>query len=274
MTFTVCKPSMELPHTEPRPEDESPALRRFDAVDEGRCIRQTRNGAIKKVAIVQSNYIPWKGYFDLIRNVDEFILFDDMQYTRRDWRNRNQVKGPNGVAWLTIPVNSKGKYLQKIRDTVVSDPAWAQDHWKTVAHFYAPAPFFKTYRHQLEEFYRGAELKYLSEINYRFLTGLCSLLGVNTRITWSSDYQLADGKTERLVSLCKQAGATHYLSGPSARDYIDPSLFASEEVQLQYFDYSGYPEYHQLYPPFRHDVSVIDLILNEGPGAAEFLKKR
>ncbi|MGA3023316.1 MAG: WbqC family protein [Bryobacteraceae bacterium] len=226
----------------------------------------------KTIAIVQSNYIPWKGYFDLIRSADEFILFDDMQYTRRDWRNRNRIKTPAGVSWLTIPVESKGKYLQKIRDTVVSSPGWAMDHWKSITHFYSPAPFFRAYRDPLEALYRAANLRYLSEINHRFLTALCEMLGIATRITRSADYQLAGGRTERLVSLCRQAGATRYISGPSARHYIDGSLFAAAGVELEYFDYSGYPEYSQLYPPFRHDVSVIDLILNEGPAALELMK--
>jgi hypothetical protein len=263
---------MEFSRNELRPEDESAAPRPLSPVDAGRPLHE-QSVRTKKVAIVQSNYIPWKGYFDLIRNVDEFILFDDMQYTRRDWRNRNQIKCPNGVAWLTIPVESKGRYYQRICDTSVSSRLWANDHWRTIATFYARAPFFKTYRDEFEELYRATELKYLSDINHRFLTALCRILGIKTRITWSSDYTLVEGKTERLVSLCKHAGATHYLSGPSAKQYIDPSVFASERVQLEYLDYSGYPEYHQLYPPFRHDVSVIDLVLNEGPAAGAFLTK-
>jgi WbqC-like protein family len=232
----------------------------------------------KAVAIVQSNYIPWKGYFDLVRSVDEFILFDDMQYTRRDWRNRNRIKSPHGLMWLTIPVESKGKYLQRIRDTVVSSDAWAVDHWRSIAQCYARAPFFKTYRDWLEDLYRselchGAAAKYLSEINLRFLTALCRILEIPTRITQSMDYQIVEGQTERLVSLCRQTGATRYLSGPSARDYIDTTLFAAADIQLDFMEYSGYPEYPQLYPPFRHDVSVIDLILHTGPGAAEYLRK-
>jgi WbqC-like protein family len=227
----------------------------------------------KTIAILQSNYIPWKGYFDLIRSVDEFILFDDVQYTRQNWRNRNQIKTPAGVRWLTIPVESKGKHFPRIRDTVVSGHGWAMHHWASIAHFYARAPYFREYRERFEELYRAGDSKYLSEINYRFLTALCGMLGIETRITWSMDYRLAEGRTERLVSLCRQAAATRYLSGPAARDYIDSPLFEAAGVELEYFDYSGYREYSQLYPPFRHDVSVIDLILNEGPAAPEFLKR-
>jgi hypothetical protein len=228
----------------------------------------------KTIAIVQSNYIPWKGYFDLIRSVDEFILFDNLQYTRRDWRNRNAILTPSGVCWLTIPVESKGKYFQKIRDTVVSNPRWATDHWKSIVHFYSRAPFFRMYRERLEELYGGTKTKYLSEINYRFLTAFCAMLGITTRITWSTDYEPGEGRTGRLVSLCKQTGADRYLSGPSARGYLDETLFAAEGIAVEYFDYSGYPEYPQLHTPFRHAVSAIDLILNTGPCAPVFLTKR
>src|SRR5687768_17987150 len=96
----------------------------------------------KRIAIVQSNYIPWKGYFDLINSVDEFILFDSAQYTRRDWRNRNLVKTSAGPTWLTIPVATKGKFDQRICDTVVSERNWPQQHWKTIAHWYAKATHF------------------------------------------------------------------------------------------------------------------------------------
>src|SRR5438876_7454087 len=182
----------------------------------------------KKIAVVQSNYIPWKGYFDLMNSVDEFILYDDMQFTRRDWRNRNKIKTPKGASWLTIPVTNKGKYEQKIRETVVSDSAWAMRHWKTIRLFYAKAPYFSEYQKLLEDLYLGCAETLLSLINYRFISAVCNLLGIRTRITWSMDYPLVEGKTERVVHLCRQAGASEYISGPSARDYIDASLFARE----------------------------------------------
>ena len=226
----------------------------------------------KKVAIVQSNYIPWKGYFDLINLVDEFILFDDMQYTRRDWRNRNIIKTADGLKWLTIPVVVKGNYLQKIKDTTVSDSGWAKKHWKSIVNNYSKAPHFATYRDAFESLYLAASEKFLSEINHRFLSAICQILGSNTKISWSDDYVPTGRKTERLVSLCKQAGATSYISGPAARAYLDEELFASEKIELQYMDYSGYPEYPQLFSPFEHQVSVIDLIFNEGPEATKYMK--
>jgi len=226
----------------------------------------------KKVAIVQSNYIPWRGYFDLIGSVDEFILFDDMQYTRRDWRNRNVIKTPNGPTWLTIPVEVRGKYFQKIRETVVSDRSWGRSHWKTIAHSYSRAKCFALYKEFFEELYLNSGETLLSQVNFRFLSAVCRLLGIGTKISWSMDYRLVEGKTERLVSLCKQAGAGEYVSGPAARDYLDEEMFRAEGVRLRYMDYSGYPEYGQLFPPFEPRVSVIDLILNEGPDAAKYMK--
>lgn len=226
----------------------------------------------KRVAILQSNYIPWKGYFDLINLVDEFILYDDMQFTRRDWRNRNKIKTPDGPLWLTIPVETKGRFLQPIRETVVSDPDWGRKHWKTIRTFYSRAPHFKTFADLFESLYLSTTEKFLSRINYTFLTGICKLLNIQTRISWSMDYRIIEGKTERLVDLCRQAGATDYLSGPAARDYVVPELFAEAGIGLHWMDYSGYRPYPQLFPPFEHGVSILDLLFNTGHDARSYLK--
>jgi len=227
----------------------------------------------KRVAIVQSNYIPWKGYFDMIRQVDEFILFDDMQYTRRDWRNRNRIKTPNGLAWLTIPVRVSERYYQRIRDTEVDDPAWAQKHWRTLAHNYAKAPRFVEVREWLTGLFSAAPTHWLTEVNEYFLRAICEHLRITTRITRSMDYDLVDGKTERLVSLCRQAGASVYLSGPAARDYLEPALFECEGIRVEFMDYGGYPEYAQLYPPFEHGVSIIDACVHLGTDAVKCLDR-
>jgi hypothetical protein len=227
----------------------------------------------KKAAIVQSNYIPWKGYFDLINMVDEFILYDDVQYTKKDWRNRNKIKTANGLMWLTIPVRTHGKYRQKIKDTVISYPMWNQKHWRAIVCNLARAKHFRTYRDIIEELYLGSNEMYLSQINYRFITTICDILGITTTISRSMDYHVWEtGKTERVVELCKQAGATVYISGPTAKPYTDQALLAQEGIALQYIDYSGYPEYNQLFQPFEHHVSILDLILNEGPDAPKYMK--
>lgn len=225
----------------------------------------------KKVAIVQSNYIPWKGYFDLINLVDEFILFDDMQYTRRDWRNRNQIKTRDGLQWLSIPVKVKDQYLQKIKQTTISDPTWNVRHWKSITHSYARARWFEEYETIFKDMYLGMTETYLSRINYHFITVICNILGINTKLSWSMDYRLIEGKTARLIDLCQQAGATEYFSGPTAKGYIDEELFKEAGIILRYMDYSGYPEYNQLCPPFEHAVSIIDLIFNEGPNAPQYM---
>jgi hypothetical protein len=229
--------------------------------------------AQKTVAIVQSNYIPWKGYFDLINQVDEFILFDDVQYTRRDWRNRNKIKTRDGSKWLTIPVEVKGKYHQKINETRISETSWGNSHFETLRANYKNAPFFRQYKDMIESLYidHAAE-PYLSVVNLHFLQAICSILGIHTPITWSSNYQVHDGKNERLVALCKQAGAQHYVSGPAAKVYLDETLFAQEGITLSFMDYSGYPEYPQLFPPFEHEVSILDLIFNAGQESPRYMK--
>ena len=226
----------------------------------------------RKVAILQSNYIPWKGYFDMINMVDEFILFDDAQYTRRDWRNRNRIKTPQGVQWLTVPVEVKGRYTQKIKDTQVSDPAWGKHHWDTLRHSYARAGHFGRYAPAMEQIYLNETDPHLSRINFSFIKAICGILGIRTRISWSMDYPLAEGRNERLIGLCKAVGCNRYLSGPSAKDYIDEALFAREGISVEYMDYSGYTEYTQLYGAFEHQVTVLDLIFNEGPSATAYMK--
>lgn len=226
----------------------------------------------KRIAIVQSNYIPWKGYFDLINMVDEFILLDEVQYTRRDWRNRNKIKTPSGPAWLSIPVEVKGRYQQKISETLVSDSTWPRQHWNSLLHCYAQAAYFKHYQEQFALLYLNCHERKLSDVNLRFLRAICDILNIKTTISWSSDYDLTDGINQRLIDLCRQAGATRYLSGPTAQNYLDETAFAEAGIEVAYMDYAGYREYKQLFPPFTHEVSVLDLIFNEGPESCRFMK--
>ncbi len=227
----------------------------------------------KRVAIVQSSYIPWKGYFDLIRAVDEFILLDDVQFTRRDWRSRNRIKTRQGVMWLTIPVRNKGRYLQTIEETCVADRAWAGKHWAALRASYARTPFFDAYAAELESLYRDLDHEErLSAINHHLISAACRTLGITTPITWSSDYAAVSGKSERLLDLCHKARATEYLSGPSARGYLDEAMFADAGVTVRFVDYSGYPEYPQPHPPFEHHVTVLDLLFATGPEAVRYMK--
>lgn len=227
---------------------------------------------MKTIAIVQSNYIPWKGYFDMINMVDEFVLFDDVQYTKRDWRNRNQIKTPRGLEWLTVPVEVSGKYYQSIKDTKIADKTWAQRHWSIIRQNYSKAACINDFKDKLDQLYQNCSFDYLSETNFYFITNICKWLEIPSAITWSNQYKLDEGKNEKLISICKQAGASRYISGPAAKNYIDEALFQKEGIEVCWMDYSNYPPYRQLHSEFTHTVSIVDLLLNEGKSAREFMK--
>lgn len=226
---------------------------------------------MKKIAILQSNYIPWKGYFDLIASVNEFIIYDEMQYTKNDWRNRNKIKTPTGVSWITIPVRVE-TLSQTINETQVSNKNWAIKHLKTLQANYAKAAYFKPYKDFVFDLYHQvSKTTNLSEINFIFIENICKFLNIKTKLSFSTDYNLVEGKTERLVDLIKQSEGTHYISGPAAKNYIDENLFSENNISLEWMDYSNYNEYNQLYPPFEHGVSILDLIFNEGENSRNFL---
>jgi hypothetical protein len=224
---------------------------------------------MKRVAIVQSNYLPWKGYFDLIASVDEFVLFDDMQYTRRDWRNRNCIKTPAGLQWLTVPVQVKGRFEQPIRDTRIDGSAWVDSHCKALAHNYRRAPAFEYTAAWLEPLLRR-RWTHLSVLNRALIEAVCARLGIRTRLSNSWDYELQGERSERLASICAQAGAGVYVSGPSARNYLELVAFERHGVAVEWFDYGHYPQYPQLWGAFEHGVSILDLLFNCGDEAPRF----
>lgn len=226
---------------------------------------------MKKVAILQSNYIPWKGYFDLIASVDEFILYDDMQFTKNDWRNRNKIKTPKGLEWLSIPVGSD--ISRRIRDVQLPNNGWQQKHLKTLEINYGRTAFFEEVLNLLQPIYLYQQIGTLTEFNRALIQAVCDYLNIKTKISYSWDYTLSEGKTERLVSLCQQAGAAEYISGPAARDYLDETMFNKQNIQVSWFDYSGYQAYPQLWGAFEHGVSVLDLLFNCGSSARTHMKK-
>ncbi len=225
-----------------------------------------------KVAINQSNYISWKGYFDMIKSVDLFILYDDVQYTRRDWRNRNKIKTAHGLKWLTIPVNVKGKYFQKINETTISDKKWNLNHLKTIKGCYSKTQYFEDVIPLVEHLYATANHERISEINFHFITGICDYLGINTKIVFSSEYDLSEQrKNERLIDICKQAGAKEYISGPLAKDYIVKDKFDEAGIKLTWMNYDDYLEYPQLHGDFVHKVSILDVLFNCGKKTIDFI---
>lgn len=231
------------------------------------------NDKTKRVAIIQSNYIPWKGYFDIIASVDELVLYDDAQFTKNDWRNRNRIKTPSGVQWISIPVH--GSTSKRIRDVTVSRSKWNEKHWKVLQANYAKAGAFRESGPVFEEVLRGMDTAYLSEINHRLIERISRYLGIDTKISRSSDYHYdcSADRSGRVLSLCQSAGGCVYVSGPTAKEYLDTNLFREAGVEVEWMDYSGYPEYPQLFPPFEHAVTVLDLIFNVGPNARTFMKR-
>ena len=227
---------------------------------------------LKKIAISQSNYIPWKGYFDLIASVDEFILYDEMQYTKKGFRNRNKIKTIKGTEWLTVPVKVKGKYFQSIKETEIMGDYWKKKHWGSIKNNYSKTKFFKEISEDLRKIYFEFNYRYLSDLNFKFLKYICDYLEINTVLRQSSEFQLIEGKTEKLIGICEQCGASKYISSPMAKSYINTKLFNKKNIILEWFDYSNYEVYDQLYGDFIHEVTILDLIFNCGKNSRKFMK--
>ena len=204
---------------------------------------------------------------------DLFIFYDDVQYDKHGWRNRNQIKTAQGKQWLTIPVHSGGA----IEGLLIKDARidwsrpWAKNHWKALTFAYAKAPYFRSYASLLELFFERQDTL-LADFTIDFTLALTRELGnTHTRFMRSSDIPGIDGqKTDRLIQILTKVGTTHYISGPSARDYIEPEKFAAAGITLEYMVYN-YPEYPQLYPPFDGQVSVLDLLFMTGSEALKFI---
>ena len=233
----------------------------------------------KTVVITQSNYLPWRGYFDMIRSADELILLDCVQYTRRDWRNRNVIKTPNGLTWLTIPVNVKGRYHQAIDETEVVDGSWAEKHCQAIGQNYKRAACFEEVSPWLTGLLASlADETQLTVINERLIGEMCRCLEIGVPIRRCetvidrSSLQAMD-PTDRLIELCRTAGATRYLSGPAARSYMEVARFSEHGIEVVWMDYEGYPDYPQLWGDFEPKVSIVDLLLNTGMRAAGYLDK-
>lgn len=225
---------------------------------------------MKKIAILQSSYIPWKGYFDLVAAVDELIFYDEAQFTKSDWRNRNVLKTPQGTNWLSIPV---GKSIsRRICDVKLPDHRWQSKHWKTLGANYGRAASFKQASELLRPLYEEHQYETLSEVNRTFIRSISNYLGISTPITLSSTYSYEGDRVGKLVSLCKNSGASTYVSGPSAKNYLDVEQFQKSGIEVEWFEYNGYPTYPQLWGDFVHEVSIVDLIFSRGLSSYKYLK--
>lgn len=227
---------------------------------------------------LQSNYIPWKGYFDLMSTADLFVVYDSVQYTKNDWRNRNLLHGPNGPTWLTIPVQTAGRSSQRISEASVADGRWARKHWMTVVQALGKRPHFAEYKQSWEAWFaEAADLRLLHDINLVFMRGIAEQLSISTPIVDDTEFETgaADDEgtaTDRLVALCKAAGATTYITGPAGLDYMDLEAFSEVDIDVEVIDYTNYPAYPQLTEPFNHGLSALDLLANVGPDASAHLQ--
>lgn len=235
----------------------------------------------KTVVITQSNYLPWRGYFDLLRSADEVVLLDSVQYTRSDWRNRNLIKTKRGPEWLTIPVRLKGRFWQTIDETEIADNSnWAKRHMRAFDLAYGKAHFHGEIAAWLADMLEAVSAeRMLSQVNAHTLGTICKRLGINGSLRRCSDIIERDRlrgmeATERLVEIAKALGADRYLTGPNARAYLDIDRFHAAGIGVVWMSYDGYPSYPQLWGDFEPRVSIVDLLFNTGPGASSYLERR
>lgn len=220
----------------------------------------------RRVAVLQSNYIPWKGYFDIVHDVELFVFYDDVQFTKNDWRHRNRIKAAQGAEWLSIPAGQDGHRM--VCEVELKSSAWQAKHWRSLLQNYGKCAHFARYREYFEHVYLGTVWHTLSELNQSLIRHVShEFLGIETEFADSRAYAASGNKLDRLLDLVGKTGATSYLSGPAAGDYIVPERFAERGVELLWKDYSGYPDYSQRFPPFEHGVSILDLLFNVGPEA-------
>lgn len=226
-----------------------------------------------KVGIIQSNYIPWRGYFDFVDDVDLFIVYDDVQYTKHDWRNRNLVKTSGGLQWLTVPVDFSLSNKTLIQDTKIQCGGdWIEKHKRQIRLSYSTAPYFEQY---VGEFFDLLDKRHetISSLNISLICWALAKLGIKTKIRMSSEFSPVGVRTDRLIDILKKAGADSYLSGPAAKDYLEENKLRESGIALEYksYDYSPYP---QLWGEFIGKVTILDLLANCGPDARKYLKSR
>lgn len=217
---------------------------------------------MKRIAISQSNYIPWIGYFEIIASVSDFVFLDNVQYTRRDWRNRNQIKTPQGKMWLTIDVKvPRNKDL--IENTEFSNNEWKSIHLEAIRRNYRRTKFFDSIFPEIQEMYYGFDGLSLSSFNQHLIRDISTRLGINTKFHNAGDFMTSTNKSHKLFEICRSLQASTYVSGPSAKDYLDVILFSKNNISIEWFEYSNF-KYAQLWGEFQRNVSVLDPILNNG----------
>ena len=225
-----------------------------------------------RVTILQPSYLPWLGFFEQMTRSDKFVLLDDVQYTRRDWRNRNKVRVKEGWVWLTVPVQQKSRFSQSLLETRIDNSvSWRRKHLETLRQHYCKAPFFEKYFPRCQQIYEK-DWEFLFDLCLETIQFLKEEMGIETPLLRSSEMKLSGEKTERLVSICRELGATHYLSGESGSDYISQEDFSNPGIELEYQNYE-HPVYPQRYPGFVPHLSTVDLLFNCGEQSLSILKQ-
>lgn len=222
---------------------------------------------MKTIAILQSNYIPWKGVFDLINQVDEFVFLEDVQFTKRDWRTRNQIFYNSKKIWLSIPVKKANRETLLNSIEIDETQSWRTSHYEKIKQSYSTSPFFDKYKWILDEIYNDDSIVNLSQFNIKITKLIAAELGIKTVMKISTDYSLKSLRDDKIINLCRILKADVYLSGPSGKNYLNVQKFKNEKIEVKYIDYNGYPIYKQNSSEFDHQVSVIDLLFSVGPKA-------
>lgn len=214
------------------------------------------------LVVLQPGYLPWLGYFDQLRRADVFIHYDDVQFDKNGWRNRNRIKTANGVQWLSVPVRHG---LDRLTDIAIDNRRdWRRKHLAGVAQAYAGAPFVGRYLPELEEVLGGRQWDRLVDLDIALVERMCAWLGLERQIVRSSELDVAGERSERLLALCRHVGATTYLSGDAARSYLDLEMFRDAGIRVEWQSYR-HPTYAQRHGEFVPYLSALDLIFNCGP---------
>jgi hypothetical protein len=225
----------------------------------------------KTIVILQPGYLPWLGFFDQMSRSNIFVYYDDVQFDKRGWRNRNRIKSPNGPFWLTVPVFYKRSTLPLILDVQIDNSSnWVKKQLETVRQYYAKALYFDCYFPHIQGLLMKP-WKYLIDLNLNTVDYLCGALGLSTMIHRSSELGITGGKTERLVNICKYFGATSYLTGDAAKSYLDLSVFFHAQVKVNWHNYQ-HPVYQQQFGTFVPFLSILDLLMNVGNGSLSLLR--
>jgi len=227
-----------------------------------------------RIAILQPGYLPWLGFFEQMYMSDVFVIYDDVQYDKQGWRNRNRIKTGNGVQWVTVPVNFKLRECPLVNEVTIDNRInWRKKHFLSIKQSYSKAPFYKEYINIVEEAY-SREWQYLIDIDLYLIKKLANCLGMNNKkIVRSSSLDVRGERIERLITICKIFKADTFYEGSAGRNYIDEKRFEEYGIKVEFQDYE-HPVYNQLHGDFVPYLSVIDLLFNLGPESLSIIANK